>query len=1283
MTRFLEIFSYKFSKMSSGKDWTHQWILSSMGPSGSDATADNEDAQNISSTSGAEYNLEDSLINDPLDERVSTSPVTSLDLDRDSPMACGIDDDDAGPPSIETQPPDNSDLEVAGITSTWINSGHYGSPDPDLRQLILRSDLITAAATATGSSEINAQPELSDIDTDVPPVYGPSLPAGPYNSPVRESSPLNYGDVTDDFATSGVCGLRNLGNTCFMAAGLQCLVNTPPIAQYFFNHHLESDESKRSLAGCFSQLTHKIWSGKYSSLRPAEFKEAFGAQWRDFRDYRQHDCQEFMTLLLEALRKQMPLGEEEESVSVEGSIAHCPAEKSLSGCSIGHPSCNSSISSRSSSHIEESRGSKGGSVSPSPSQSPQYSPSPLSPEAIKKQALDTRGDLQEDLVGLDSGPASPKSSVSSSSVDTHLTSLRLQPIPEEIKTISRLPKVNTSSDDISLSGTLSCQDAESVMSDISDCGDGMSNGNSGVAAVRRYNSLSCNYDCDMSVIEPVPVAPVNESFSDSICDSSSKHSKISSSDLTEGQVSWDPNCVSMSDAPNSSSDSCGSIHLSMVKLEDIMKETKTSNVNVLAKDNVSNNEFLYDSEKYAKVESKKLKNNLDNLNKCGLKRVKEVNLLVDKMDNSQIDSTNIINSSKNKMFSTPGRNSVMALNKRIRLEEKNVQYEIEKSNTDLLERLPEGLPSTSSKVHERERGFNMPLSYSSEEHKMAEESWNAFVGDRKSAVVDTFYGQFKSSLVCSVCGHTSIKFDPFGTLSVPLPHANEIQIPVIYVPYNGLIPTRCLITLFKISTVQELKSSLLNLEETYLTKFLNYTMRSIYAYELELAPACQVTEDESNESNQVVDSQVEECDSSTEIVNTIPEVSASGEPSIATCSPQDAQWQPCNICLDEFCQTDLKTHESFIKRKSEKPKARILRVAVVFRVDTESDDNNKREMQLIGHPCLIALPSRIASKTLTEIIEKKLFPGTNFSLLLVDGRGYNCSRCLFSSHCRGCEAIKNNSQYILLQAGDTLCVRFTSISAQQRQALSELQDHSSMNALRPNEPLTLFDCLRAFSQSEMLEDSESWYCPKCERKQLATKTISVWKYPPYLIIHLERFLFHGTVSTKVDDKVLFPIDGLNLSDFVVGEQHTPLLYNLYSCVCHMGVAHAGHYTAFVRSPVTGEWHYFNDDCVTRQKPGDEEYSTSYLLFYHRQGTKFDLCLPKNLSFSSPRKSDVIGEAVVGSSTDVKPSNNPEGYLPSVTSFVSNSVPNEEFNPVEADIIDDILGDIEYDQPADQ
>lgn len=48
------------------------------------------------------------------------------------------------------------------------------------------------------------------------------------------------------------------------------------------------------------------------------------------------------------------------------------------------------------------------------------------------------------------------------------------------------------------------------------------------------------------------------------------------------------------------------------------------------------------------------------------------------------------------------------------------------------------------------------------------------------------------------------------------------------------------------------------------------------------------------------------------------------------------------------------------------------------------------------------------------------------------------------------------------------------------------------------------------------------------------------------------------MSTKLDDRVIFPLDGLDLSDYVAGETNTNQQYNLYACVCHMGGEYPNH-----------------------------------------------------------------------------------------------------------------------------
>ena len=57
------------------------------------------------------------------------------------------------------------------------------------------------------------------------------------------------------------------------------------------------------------------------------------------------------------------------------------------------------------------------------------------------------------------------------------------------------------------------------------------------------------------------------------------------------------------------------------------------------------------------------------------------------------------------------------------------------------------------------------------------------------------------------------------------------------------------------------------------------------------------------------------------------------------------------------------------------------------------------------------------------------------------------------------------------------------------------------------------------------------------------------------IVFPQRFVFHQFTSTKLENNVQFPVEGLDMSDFLcpgVSSNGQGLLYDLQSCVCHFG-----------------------------------------------------------------------------------------------------------------------------------
>uniref|UniRef100_A0A3Q0RQV5 ubiquitinyl hydrolase 1 n=1 Tax=Amphilophus citrinellus TaxID=61819 RepID=A0A3Q0RQV5_AMPCI len=194
-----------------------------------------------------------------------------------------------------------------------------------------------------------------------------------------------------------------------------------------------------------------------------------------------------------------------------------------------------------------------------------------------------------------------------------------------------------------------------------------------------------------------------------------------------------------------------------------------------------------------------------------------------------------------------------------------------------------------------------------------------------------------------------------------------------------------------------------------------------------------------------------------------------------------------------------------------------------------------------------------------------------------------------------------------------------SVRNQQQQ---HLQQHSC----------TLDECFKLYTKEEQLAPDDAWKCPHCKQLQQGMVKMSLWTLPDILILHLKRFRQVGERRNKLSTLVRFPLTGLDMAPHVVkrsqsmknlnlgpstpswkqhsGQPHQSAdmilpheyLYDLYAVCNHHGGMHGGHYTAYCRNSVDGQWYSYDDSSVDLVQ--EEEVCTrgAYILFYQRRNT---------------------------------------------------------------------------------
>ncbi|PKI64379.1 hypothetical protein CRG98_015239 [Punica granatum] len=460
--------------------------------------------------------------------------------------------------------------------------------------------------------------------------------------------------------------------------------------------------------------------------------------------------------------------------------------------------------------------------------------------------------------------------------------------------------------------------------------------------------------------------------------------------------------------------------------------------------------------------------------------------------------------------------------------------------------------------------------------EVAEESWRYHKARNDSIIVDVCQGQYKSTLVCPVCGKVSITFDPFMYLTLPLPSnvTRIITVTVFYCDGSGL-PMPYTVTVPKHGSCKDLSQA--------------------------LGTACCLRPDESLLLAEVYDHRIFRY-----LDNSLDLTSVKDEDCLVAYRLPNRGAGKTKLEIMHRWLESLKGHD---RKHFLTPLVMYLGADSLTGADIEMAVS--RMLSPLRRACS---PGKIDNGSPSRGIEEPSDSSSdqsgskNHEMLETDEEDSSSRELAF--HLSLVEdrpsTIKPIHKDTIIKPGLTIKVMLDWTEEERElydpSYLKDLPEvHKSGFTVKKTrqEAISLFSCLDAFLKEEPLGPDDMWYCPRCKEHRQATKKLDLWKLPDILVVHLKRFSYSRFMKNKLDTFVNFPIHNLDLTKYVKADNGRTYVYELYAISNHYGGLGGGHYTAYAKLIDENRWYHFDDSHVSPVGDAEIRTAAAYLLFYQR------------------------------------------------------------------------------------